>query len=524
MSLANRLLKLENTLAEPNEYELIIKGGISSNPYEQATIATKTFCNLNDNDTQKQFVAAVWNVAKSLDARFVAFGGLPNDKTETLELAAPDIYTPRYPRKTVTLPRLHSGQIDCFNTLAPNGKRPRFLAVRCGRRWGKTIFDEVIACDGASKGENIGIFAPNYKITSEVFREIGDILQPIKKQSSQSTGVFRTSTGGRIDVWTLEDDRAGRSRKYHRVLIDEAAFTKPNMMDIWRKSIKPSLLDYAGSATVTSTPNGISEDNFFYQICNDKKEGFIEYHAPTSTNPHLPKDEIDKLESENHPLVFKQEYLAEFIDWSGDAFFSQDKFLIDGAPATPPAKCDGIFAVIDSAVKTGSKNDGTAVIYYAIDKTGPYKLYVIDWDIIQIEAALLETWLPTVFQTMEHYAALYGARMGTSIGVHIEDKASGSILLQQAARRGWNTYPIDSVLTSVGKDERAISVSSYVYRNMIKITNVAFNKAVAYKGQTRNYFLQQVCGFHIGVPDQSDDLLDCLTYGISIALGDYRGV
>jgi hypothetical protein len=34
-----------------------------------------------------------------------------------------------------------------------------------------------------------------------------------------------------------------------------------------------------------------------------------------------------KLEKENHPLVFKQEYLAEFVDWAGVAFFAIDKML-----------------------------------------------------------------------------------------------------------------------------------------------------------------------------------------------------
>ena len=41
----------------------------------------------------------------------------------------------------------------------------------------------------------------------------------------------------------------------------------------------------------------------------------------------------------------------------------------------------------------------------------------------------------------------------------IEDKNSGTILLQQALRRGMPAQAIDSKLTAVGKDERALNVS-----------------------------------------------------------------
>jgi hypothetical protein len=35
---------------------------------------------------------------------------------------------------------------------------------------------------------------------------------------------------------------------------------------------------------------------------------------------------------ETNPLVYAQEYLAEFVDWSGVAFFSREKLLADNLP------------------------------------------------------------------------------------------------------------------------------------------------------------------------------------------------
>jgi phage terminase large subunit-like protein len=348
---------------------------------------------------------------------------------------------------------------------------------------------------------------------------------------------MRANTGGRIDFWTLENERAGRSRKYKLAIIDEGAFGKDNVMSIWEKSIKPTLLDLSGKAVVTSNANGISPNNFLYQVCNDPKYGFAEYHGPTSQNPYMPerlpgegleehqlrRDEaMDELKRNNHPLVYRQEYLAEFVDWSGVAFFGRDSLLVNDEPYVVPYGCDAVFATIDTAVKTGSEHDATAVTFWAINMHGTYPLVVLDWDITQIEGSLLVAWLPSVFQNLEALAKQFGAR-GGSLGVWIEDKVSGTILLQQAARNGMNAHSIDSKLTAVGKDERAISVSGYVYRGQVKISVNAYEKVTSYKGFSRNHFMNQVMGFRIGVKDQDDDLLDTFTYGVAIALGNGKG-
>ena len=428
---------------------------------------------------------------------------------------------PRRITKTIVLPTLHSGQVAAFQA------RSRFFAVRCGRRWGKTVFGRTIADDIAIKGYPVGVFAPDYKILSETYQEIYEDLEPIIKRASQQKGVIRLKTGGRIDFWSLENERAGRSRKYKLAWIDEGAYTKPNVQGIWEKSIKPTLLDLAGSALVTSNTNGVNPDNFFWAICNDPKLGFTEYHAPTHTNPHLPKSELAKLQAENHPLVYAQEYLAEFVDWSGVQFFSLEKLMGEGGVPVPmPARCDGVFAIVDTAVKEGREHDATAVSYWAkINHGFSYKLVCLDWDLVQIEGSLLETWLPTVYQRLEALATLCQARFG-SLGVWIEDKVSGSILLQQAARRGWRAEAIESKLTAVGKDERAISVSGYVHQGLVKVSAPAFDKTTMYKAQTRNHFMSQVLGFRIGdkaAKTRADDLLDTFTYAIAIGLGNSEG-
>jgi hypothetical protein len=391
--------------------------------------------------------------------------------------------------------------------------------------FGKTRMMTTMAGNATAKGRKVGIFTPEYKQLSEPFDELVEILAPITMSKSASNGKIRTINNGKLDFWTLTDNAlAGRGREYDLVLIDEAGFTKNiQMLDIWKKSIKPTMLTTKGTAWAFSTPNGDDPENFFHTICNDKDYGFKEFYAPTSTNPYVPADELEKERLSNHPDVFRQEFLAQWVDWRGKAFFSEVSMLVDGQPVPWPIKCDQVYAVIDTALKDGLEHDGTGVIYIARNKYAGHPLVILDYDILQIEGALLEQWLPQVHARCNELAGICGARQG-NVGLWIEDKASGIVLIQQAQRKGLPAFPIDSELTAQGKDGRALSVSGYVFRGEVKMSYHAYNKIVNFKGQSRNHLLSQVCGYRMGMKTlHSMDLLDCFCYSVAIGLGDVKG-
>lgn len=442
----------------------------------------------------------------------------------------------------ISIGRLHSGQIAAYNALCGH----RFMALRCGRRFGKTELAKAWISDGLVKGMACAWFAPQHMLAQEVYYDLAKKFFVLVEESSKAS-LIRLRTGGRVDFWSLDNEMAGRSRGYQRIVIDEAAFAKNgdnltsgSMLAIWERSIKPTLYDYGGQALVCSNSAGKDPDNFFYNACMDPALGFEEHHATTMDNPLLPKRQTNESEedwvarreqyqaeliSDNDPLVYAQEYLAEFVDWSGVAFFSREKLLVDNRPLPIPSMCDVVFAVIDTASKTGTENDATAVTFFALNRNfGGPPLLILDWDIVQIEGAILETWLPSVFQRLEELARLCGARKG-SMGALVEDKNSGTILLQQARRRGMAAYPIELKLTAMGKDERALSISGYVHRELVKYTEDAFNKTAVYKRHARNHLLDQIESFRVGdkASDREDDLLDTFCYGVALALGNREG-
>lgn len=425
----------------------------------------------------------------------------------------------------IILPTFHPGQARVFN------ERARFNVVCCGRRWGKTRMLVALAGDKGMKGQNAGIFTPESAQWSEPFDDLAEALIPALRSRDASKGKIRlvtrgpTRTGGKLDFWHTNDKPlAGRGREYHRALGDEFAFGKKGLADIWRKSIRPTLSTTEGDAWIFSTPFGDDPDNFFWQICHDPKWEFKFHHAPSSDSPYMPARELELIKRQEHPLVFKQEYLAEFVSWRDAAFFNLSWFLgDDGLPVARPKVCTYVFAVMDCAVKSGSTNDGTGVLYCALSEVGhTRKLYWLDYELESINAANLENMAPRVLARCEALAAECGARLGFS-GVWVEDAAGGSVLLQKAAAEGWPMFAIPSELMAKGKDERAMMTGGAAYRRECKMTREFFDKVVEWKGRTQNHAVHQLTSFRVADKDaykRADDLLDCETYSMALTLVD----
>ena len=302
------------------------------------------------------------------------------------------------------------------------------MALRCGRRFGKTELAKAWITQGLIQGEACAWFAPQHMLASEVYADLSRHLAPLLTASSRGRAVMRLVTGGRLDFWSLENPIAGRSRGYQRVVIDEAAFAKDDdgeapgaLMETWERGIKPTLYDYGGKALVCSNSAGKNPDNFFYRICTEPQFGFHEYHATTLDNPLLPKrlageDEASGWRAGNSftrrsswiTLRWSMPRSTSRNLWTGPAWPSSAETSCSSMvePVPYPTRCDSVFAVIDTASKTGTDNDATAVTYFAYDSISrAAPLLILDWEVIQIEGAMLETWLPSVFVPLEDLCA-----------------------------------------------------------------------------------------------------------------------
>jgi terminase large subunit-like protein len=189
-----------------------------------------------------------------------------------------------------------------------------------GRRWGKTVLGTHRLIGPALEGFPVAWFAPSYKYLAEAWRDFERALKPIIRRSSETQRRIELVTGGTIEFWSCEDPDAGRSRKYKRIAVDEAAKVK-GLEKAWNEAIRPTLTDLIGDADFYSTPKG---HDFFWKAFtwgqDQSKEDWACWQLPTSTNPHIDADEIEAARRQLPERVFEQEFLALFLDSSGGVF------------------------------------------------------------------------------------------------------------------------------------------------------------------------------------------------------------
>ena len=101
----------------------------------------------------------------------------------------------------------------------------------------------------------------------------------------------------------------------------------PDLLDVWSKAIRPTLIDLQGDAWFPSTPRGLL--NPYYELWKrgDPKNphrdpDWASWQAPTSDNPVLPRLELFAMAKEyaGRPLDYRQEMLAEFVEDQGQVF------------------------------------------------------------------------------------------------------------------------------------------------------------------------------------------------------------
>ena len=77
----------------------------------------------------------------------------------------------------------------------------RFKVLRCGRRWGKTIFGMERAVWTALAGKRVGWFAPTYKYLLEPWQQIERVVRPVADRISTQERQMLLDTGGQIEFW-----------------------------------------------------------------------------------------------------------------------------------------------------------------------------------------------------------------------------------------------------------------------------------------------------------------------------------
>ncbi len=235
----------------------------------------------------------------------------------------------------------------------------RFIVVMCGRRFGKSELSQILCITEALKGGQVAYVTPTYGLAQVFFERLAKVL-PFKNNISKLK--IYCPNEGSIEFFTGERLDNLRGRKFHLVIIDEAAFIS-DLEDGWNNSIRPTLTDYEGRAVFLSTPRG---KNFFYSLFMKQGENdWQSFKFSTYDNPHINPREIDEARIQLPEVVFNQEYLADPAENSANPFGNAFIKRCIKPISAQPIVCYGIDLAksVDFTVIVGLDNNGNVAYF-----------------------------------------------------------------------------------------------------------------------------------------------------------------
>ncbi|GIV22153.1 MAG: hypothetical protein KatS3mg023_3904 [Armatimonadota bacterium] len=141
----------------------------------------------------------------------------------------------------------------------------------------------------------------------------------VDRRKLRDPSIIRYRSGGYIMARSAENIQQLIGRGLDLIIIDECARIPHS--SVWYESLRPALTDRKGGALFISTPVG---RNWFYELFQmGKHPDYADYESfqyPSSSNPHLDPAEIENARLTIPERVFRQEYLAEFLEDVGGVF------------------------------------------------------------------------------------------------------------------------------------------------------------------------------------------------------------
>jgi hypothetical protein len=173
--------------------------------------------------------------------------------------------------------------------------------------------------------------APTYNTAAQVWRDLANTLAPLNPTISAAQRRIDLPGGGHIAVRSAYNPDRLRGAGLDYAVLDEAAYMSASL---WPEVVRPMLLERRGGAAFLSTPYG---HNHFWELfkrgLEPDQEEWASFQYPSTANDLIDDAEIEALRAVTPDLVFRAEYLAEFVDHMGAVFRNIDAVLT--APRDP---------------------------------------------------------------------------------------------------------------------------------------------------------------------------------------------
>lgn len=235
---------------------------------------------------------------------------LAGDSPELLEEALREL------GKRVFVPH-EGGQLPVMQSSA------RFRVLAAGRRWGKTKLAAHEAIKAAQEPNQVVWWVANtYKNVARGYKEVLRQLPPsmLKKVApvyTSTTLYLQFKNGSVIEFYSGGSPDALAGEGVNFVVVDEGGLIPDN---VWSQLIRPTLSDTLGRALIISTPRA---RNWFWKawmLGQAGEQSYESWRFPTSSSPYITEEEIASVKVELPELLFRQEYMAEFLAAGASVF------------------------------------------------------------------------------------------------------------------------------------------------------------------------------------------------------------
>ncbi len=214
----------------------------------------------------------------------------------------------------VTLYSPHSNQKLIHEAI--NETDTKYFVLDIGRQFGKSILGQNQCVDFMlNKGWSGAWVSPTYRQAKKVSDEMDSAFKGLFNYN-RSELIMRTPNGSQLQMFSSERYDNIRGFTFDFLIMDEAAWQDE---EAWTSVLRPTILVKGKKVLFLSTPRG---KNWFYTLfqLGLTEDNYKSFRFTSYDNPMIDPKEIDSAKQVLPDHIFRQEYLAEFIDDAGSVF------------------------------------------------------------------------------------------------------------------------------------------------------------------------------------------------------------
>lgn len=198
----------------------------------------------------------------------------------------------------------------------------RFKVVAAGRRMGKTYASIAsLAYHARQPNSKCMYVAPSYRMSKQiVWEDLKELLRNVNwlKKVNESELTCTLVNNSIIMLRSADNADSIRGIGVDYVVIDEAADISE---EAWTAVIRPTLSDRQGHALIIGSPKG---RNWFFDLYSNAKQlkDWESWQFTTAEGGNVQPEEIEAAKQDMDERTFQQEYLAQFVTYSGIIYYA----------------------------------------------------------------------------------------------------------------------------------------------------------------------------------------------------------